>query len=133
MTTPATSKPLTVRLPFHTVSEANTHQHWRPKAERVKAQRGTVAAYLRLQRLPALPAVVTLTRCSPGTLDGDNLAAGLKAIRDGVADAYSINDRDPRLTWCYEQRREAAYCVEITITTAKSPKQLPRNARNNGG
>lgn len=37
---------------------------------------------------------IVITRVSSGTLDDDNLGGALKAIRDGVADALEINDRD---------------------------------------
>lgn len=50
--------------------------------------------------------VITLTRIGPGTLDSeDNLAAGFKAVRDGIADALGVNDRHPRLRWFYGQER----------------------------
>jgi hypothetical protein len=38
-------------------------------------------------------------------LDDDNLAAGFKSVRDGIADALGIDDRDPRVTWAYAQQR----------------------------
>jgi hypothetical protein len=58
--------------------------------------------------------VIKLTRISPRFLDDDNLSGALKAVRDGVTDWFSgglhksnrkggINDRDPRLTWEYDQ------------------------------
>lgn len=48
--------------------------------------------------------VITLTRIAPGTLDReDNLTAGFKAVRDGIADALGLDDRDGRLRWHYEQ------------------------------
>ena len=47
----------------------------------------------------------------------DNLAAALKHVRDGVADALGMDDGDPRLVWLYGQRRgrpgEYAVLVEI--------------------
>jgi len=50
--------------------------------------------------------VITLTRIGPGTLDSeDNLSAGFKAVRDGIADALGVNDRHPRLRWFYGQER----------------------------
>lgn len=61
---------------------------------------------------------VTLTRLAPSSgLDDDNLRGALKAVRDGVADALRIDDRDPRVTWEYEQRRSQPrqWAVEIRI------------------
>lgn len=49
--------------------------------------------------------VITLTRLGPGTLDEDNLAAGFKAVRDGIADALEVNDKHERLRWIYGQVR----------------------------
>ena len=65
-----------------------------------------------------LPCDVTLVRLAPSAgLDDDNLRSSLKAIRDGVADALGIDDRDPRVGWHYEQRRSAprVWGVEIRI------------------
>lgn len=104
---------LEVTLPVRTVSEANCHQHWRVRQRRAKDQRHTVAAALRA-KLHDIRAVllegggryaVTLTRVSPGTLDSDNLAGSQKHVRDGVADALGIDNRDERVAWLYAQRR----------------------------
>lgn len=62
--------------------------------------------------------VVTLTRIAPGTLDSeDNLTAGFKAVRDGVADGLMLDDRDPRLRWHYEQvkRGRGVYGVRVQL------------------
>lgn len=58
--------------------------------------------------------IVTLTRVGPRTLDTDNLAGALKGVRDGVADALGIDDGDPRITWCYDQRK-GTYGVQIDV------------------
>ncbi len=52
-----------------------------------------------------LPALVTLTRLSVGTMDDDGVVGALKAVRDGVADALGIDDADPRVTWRYDQKK----------------------------
>lgn len=69
----------------------------------------------KLKRGPYL--VVTITRLSAGELDDDNLRAGCKHIRDGIADAFKLNDRDPMLRWLYVQERCAAksYSIRVTI------------------
>jgi hypothetical protein len=60
--------------------------------------------------------VVTLTRVAPSNgLDGDNLQGSLKACRDGVADWLKVDDRDPRVTWLYEQRRGKEWTVEVHV------------------
>jgi hypothetical protein len=81
---------------------------------KVKAQRHAAALVLlakaspgvRRQLLAAERLVITLTRVAPGTLDEDNLLAGFKATRDGIADGLKLDDRDPRLRWLYDQVRD---------------------------
>lgn len=112
-------------IPVRTVSEANSHQHWRERQRRAKAQRKH-AELVSLRAKHHLgvhkpefdpPCTVTMTRISPRELDDDNLAGALKHVRDGIADALGINDRDPRVTWATKQRRGPAktYLVEVTI------------------
>ena len=61
--------------------------------------------------------VVTITRIAPRALDDDNLAASAKHVRDGIADAMGLDDRDPRVRWRYAQRSDGrgVYGVEIRI------------------
>jgi len=89
-----------VWLPVQTVSEANQREHWSKKAKRAKRQRH---AALLLAPRHSLPAVVRLTRLSRSRLDDDNLRGALKAVRDGVADAFGVADNDPRLRFEYDQ------------------------------
>lgn len=69
----------------------------------------------------ALPAsgtvAITLTRIAPRALDTDNLASGLKAIRDGVADALGVDDGSSRIQWRYAQERgkPGEYAVRVEI------------------
>lgn len=105
-----------VTLPIATVSEANRRDHWSTRARRAKMQRWTVAAKLHGEKLPKLPVVVTLTRLAPRELDTDNLAGAMKAIRDGVADAYGLkSDRDARVTWRYAQERADQWHAGVRI------------------
>lgn len=90
----------TVWLPVATVSEANGRDHWAVKGKRAKRQR--LAAKLLCPRA-TLPATVRLTRLSRGRLDDDNLRGALKAVRDGIADAFGVADNDPRLRFEYDQ------------------------------
>lgn len=113
---------VSVSLPIHTVSESNSRGHWSKRAKRARQQRSTVALVLRVHLRSsniALPVSALLTRVAPSTgLDDDNLRAALKAVRDGVADALGLDDRDPSVTWLYSQRRGAPkqYAVEISIS-----------------
>jgi hypothetical protein len=118
-----TERSISIHLPIRTVSEPNQREHWSKKARRVKDQRCTtglvVRAELRRSKLSLDDGlVVTLCRVAPRTLDDDNLRGATKGLRDGVADALGINDRDPRVSWEYEQRRGHAgeYAVSVTIS-----------------
>lgn len=106
-----------VQAPVYIQSEANGRQHWRMKAQRVKAHRRMAAFVLNGHQKPAGEATITLTRIAPRTLDDDNLASGFKAFRDGVADWLGIDDGDKRLTWKYGQRKGGPreYGAEIVI------------------
>jgi hypothetical protein len=108
---------ITVEIPLRTVSEMNIRGHWAAKAVRVKRHRQTTHWALLTTVKPALPCTVTLTRIAPRALDGDNLQASFKATRDGVADWLQVDDRDPRVTWRYGQRRGMSkqYAVEVCI------------------
>lgn len=110
-----------IRIPIRTWSEANARLHWAARAKRVKQQRGTtalvVAAELAIRgRNIKPPCVVTIVRFGPTSgLDDDNLVSSQKAVRDGIAEAFGLDDADPGLTWRYEQRRTKAWGVEIRI------------------
>ena len=109
---------IAVYLPLRTVSTLNAREHWSKRARRAAEHRGVthMALTARLRGI-ALPVVVTLTRIAPRALDGDNLQASCKNVRDGVADALGVDDRTPLVTWVYLQRRgkPREYGVEITI------------------
>jgi len=108
-----------VLLPVRTWSEPNVRVHWAKRARRAKKQREAARLLVRVAHAPPPPGNITvrLTRIAPRQLDTDNLAAALKAVRDGVADALGMDDGDTRLTWLYGQRRgepnEYAVMVEI--------------------
>lgn len=59
--------------------------------------------------------VVLLTRVAPRELDSDNLQGALKHVRDGVADALGVDDRDERVTWapCDQRKGKAGVVIEI--------------------
>jgi len=111
------------------VSEANERGRWSKHAGRTQSQRQQAATVAR-SALASLygkrgtmldgPLVVTIVRIAPTRLDSDNLVGSAKHIRDGVADALGIDDRDPRVTWHVEQRRGGVrvYGVEVTIAAA---------------
>jgi hypothetical protein len=119
-----------VTFPMRTVSEANRRGHWSKHSGRTKGQREAAGLVVQAEsqklyqrRSSTLmsvgaqwPMKVTLARLAPRDLDDDNLRGALKAVRDGVADALGIDDRDPRVTWLYAQEKAKGYAVRITIT-----------------
>ena len=113
---------ISVTLPIRTVSTLNEREHWRKRAARAAEHRALARMLctgpVRAARL-ALPVRVTLTRVAPRALDGANLQASLKNVRDGIADALGVDDRTSQVTWAYRQRRGAVReCgVEISVET----------------
>lgn len=124
--------PIVLTLPIKTVSEPNQRGHWAVKHRRTAPQRAVVDLALRaLVRGIAFPLVVLLTRIAPRALDpGDNLNCSMKGVRDGVADALGINDRDARVTWEYAQRRgkPKEYGVEIRISARDDASKFDKAA-----
>lgn len=120
----------TIRL--RTVNELNSHEHWRKRQRRAKAQRWAANAtagarrdFYELTNAPDMPGsgivplTVTLTRVAPslGLDPHDGLPASCKHIADGIADALGIDDRDGRVTWVYAQARGKAreYAVRVRL------------------
>lgn len=56
-----------------------------------------------VETTPATFFVVRMARVSPKALDDDNLASAFKTVRDGVADSFGLNDRDPRVRFVVDQ------------------------------
>lgn len=112
----------TLTLPIRTKGPNGSHGHWSVLARRRKRERSWAR-----QACPrfALPAVVTLTRLSAGTLDDDNLRGALKGVRDGIADALGVPDNDPRVRWAYAQakcpRGQAGVRIDLEPSTEPSP------------
>ncbi len=100
---------------------ANSRLHWATRARKVKHQRAVVALVLRTVARPALPCVVTITRCSRGTLDDDNAVSSAKAVRDEVARWLGVDDRDGRVTWEVRQER-APWGVRVSVRP-QEPRQ----------
>lgn len=97
-----------IEIPIRIESTPNKREHWAAKAKRTKMQREAVqwiAGQAMRSQSDALPQAVRLTRIAPRELDTDNLAAGFKAVRDGVADWLGIKDNDPRVAWQYAQEK----------------------------
>jgi len=124
-----------ITLAIRIESEANlqgaSYGHRMGKARRTKTQRSIMYTMIqqKLRDAGARPAdlladntgpLITLTRIAPRPLDDDNLARALKAIRDGVADAFKTNDSaKSKLRWGYGQEKgpPKKYAVRIEIQT----------------
>lgn len=104
-------------------SEANRsrNEHWSKTRARVnsKRDRAGVAAWYAVERLSQeFPLAVIITRVAPRALDSDNVHMSAKSVRDGIADALGVDDRDPRVTWTCDQERGAP-AVKIRIETIR--------------
>lgn len=113
-----THDPIEVTIPLHLVSGMNVREHWAVRKKRAEAHRGITKLRLRTavsQLTP--PVIVTITRIAPRALDSDNLQASAKHVRDGIADAFELDDRSPLLAWNYAQERGAPkyYGVRIRL------------------
>jgi hypothetical protein len=89
------------------------------REQRRRAQLHTLGALgkARVDRRELIPAIVTISRLSAGQLDDDNLAASIKHVRDGIADALGIDDGGPFVQWRYAQIKVApkVYAVRVQI------------------
>jgi len=106
-------------LPIKTVNPTNNRQHWRTVYARGKAEKFEAHGAMLIHRpLPELPVAVTFTRIGAGSMDeDDNLRASMKHLKDGIALAFGIDDKDKRITWQYaqEKAKRGLYGVRIRI------------------
>ena len=72
---------------------------------------------------------ITLRRVGARKMDDDNLAAALKPVRDGVADALHTDDVDPRLTWVYEQRTPPSAGGETKVEIEIASREAASSGR----
>lgn len=124
---------ITAILPIRLVSVANIREHWAKRAKRTSEQRNLVKFALRNQTHKAWKdgelkkLLVSITRIAPRELDGDNLQSACKATRDGVADALTVDDRHPDISWEYRQMKgmPKEYAVQIEISDIADWDKLP--------
>lgn len=112
---------MTFSIPIELVSTLNTREHWGKRAARTKSHRASTAIAFRVaartSKPPPLPVVVTLLAVRPRQMDDDNHVASLKACRDSLAAELGVDDRDPRVTWVYQQRKGKVreHYVHVTV------------------
>lgn len=82
--------------------------------------------------LGAMRWLVSLSRWSPGRLDGDNLQASLKYVRDGIAYALGVDDGDEsRIEWSYSQHRCRRGEQGVSVVIVRRV-EAPTKARKRG-
>jgi hypothetical protein len=115
------AEPVAVTIPHLRVESApNRRGHWGRHEPLRRQQRAMIALFLgRMPKLPRLPASVRLVRIYGGRgkpFDDDNLAAGLKACRDAVAELYGVSDAPGSpLAFAVAQERGEAGGVRVEI------------------
>jgi hypothetical protein len=108
-------------LPLKTKNPTNNRQHWRTVWRRAKVERSTSCTLTKLKINESgmrLPVVATLTRFSFGELDDDGLRSALKSVRDGIADAFGVDDSSKsalRFLYAQEKCKRGAFCVRVTL------------------
>ena len=107
-------------IPGHLPSRANERVHWRQRRRLSKSQRDIAHWHVLINRDPSvplqMPLAVTMVRVSPRLLDDDNLATAFKNVRDGIADAFGVDDSPSGpIEWTCAQRKGSPACAEIQI------------------
>lgn len=92
-------------LPLELENGTNQRGKWARHADATRRKRAAVALTCRSLRQETGRLVVLITRIGPRALDSDGAVASAKPVRDGIADALGIDDRDPRVTWLVDQER----------------------------
>lgn len=104
-------------LPLRLNNALNVRMHWAQRAKEAKwARQLTYARVYRHFFGRQLQYAITICRFGPKRMDDDGLSASLKPVRDGIADAFRVDDGDPRYTWRYEQQQAAFYGVRIQFS-----------------
>lgn len=126
---------LYLALAIQTVNPLNRREHFHTRAKRSKEERENIYRSLLVMArgsgpLPPLPVTVTLTRVGPRLMDvGDGLNASFKAIRDGIQDAYGVDDGSDLFDFRYEQEKSKAYGIRIHVMAKRDAAPSPAAER----
>ena len=109
-------------LPFKTISEANSKEHWSKKSIRHRNQKKYIYFSFRNDKPKInLPCRVKMTRCSSRKLDSDNLQMAFKWVRDAISEAIFPGslpgraDDDPNIIWEYDQEKSKVHSTKIEL------------------
>ncbi len=106
-------------VPVKVLSLANARLHWRRRAKLARWHRAAGWALARAAGVESFKASdrlkITLTRSGGRPMDSDNLAAALKGVRDGIADALGVDDGSETIDWIYGQRLSRPVGVAVSI------------------
>lgn len=111
---PLTCSELCVTINLATRSEPNSRSTYRTQMRRKKYQRESVCKMLDGLLLPPLPVDITIVRIGPKLIDVDNAWASIKFSKDGIAQAYGVDDANARFHWEVDQEK-GPYGVRIEI------------------
>lgn len=116
---------------FRTRTPGNSRRHWRKDAREAKEQRTAVANRLRYvpEGLPPFPVEVRLVRISARRLDQQNMPGAMKHVIDGVADAYGIDDGDPRWRFVYDQILSSGVPIVKVVIRSIQPDETNNPSR----
>lgn len=120
----------TLLAPVRTWLEMNERVHWAVKKRSFDDQRrevwaSWVSTFGQKRQKFDFPMVIRLTRISQKLADSDNIASGMKGIRDELARLIGFDDGDPRVRWEYKSEAigKRAYMVKIEIFEKCNPEE----------
>ena len=117
---PVGAPALVLEFECATKSEAN-ERRFGVSTGRKRKQDAALGDELVGRTLPSGPWCVRFTRVAAGVLDDDNLGSAFKRLRDRMAQALGVNDRDPVVAWVVAQEKrkgDPAVRVEVWGGTA---------------
>lgn len=113
------------RMPLFLPSRANSRDHHFARARTAKMHVGIGTLIGKAAKRifeNELPFAIRIVREAPNMLDDDNAQGAGKSLRDGIAKAFGINDRDPRVTFFVDQ----ALADEGSVLVEFYEEPLPR-------